>query len=91
MDKISANEVSYPCLPAQIKIKQVLLGTDSQGHMGGEHIGAASSWNAPKLICLAQWLHRSAYCYGGNGNPDSSQTRANLIFGTYEANTEMVR
>ncbi|KAF4339604.1 ABC transporter G family member 18 [Fusarium beomiforme] len=40
-----------------------------------------------------EWLHRSAYSYGGllDGNADSSQSRANLIFGTYECNTEMIR
>ncbi|KAF4440761.1 hypothetical protein F53441_12212 [Fusarium austroafricanum] len=46
----------------------------------------------------AEWLHRSAYSFGGLcnnerkfGNPDFSQTPGNLVFGTYESNTAMIR
>ncbi|KAI0861245.1 hypothetical protein F4860DRAFT_514016 [Xylaria cubensis] len=38
---------------------------------------------------VAEWLHRSAYSYGGletvKIHPDTSQTVENLMFGTYEA------
>ncbi|KDR78716.1 hypothetical protein GALMADRAFT_223966 [Galerina marginata CBS 339.88] len=42
----------------------------------------------------AEWLHRSAFSYGGLGVPaihSTSQTVNNLIFGTKEANTLMMR
>lgn len=47
-----------------------------------------------------QWLHRSAYSFGGlcekddfldPGNPDTAQKRSNLVLGTYAANTRMIR
>ncbi|QRW13456.1 ABC transporter G family member 18 [Ceratobasidium sp. AG-Ba] len=43
----------------------------------------------------AEWLHRSAFSYGGLGYADSklvsSQTAKNLIFGSVESNTFMIR
>ncbi|KAI0965324.1 hypothetical protein F4678DRAFT_337019 [Xylaria arbuscula] len=43
----------------------------------------------------AEWLHRSAYSFGGlgtqNPKPDSSQSVENLVFDTFEANTAMIR
>jgi len=46
-----------------------------------------------KILRAFEWLHRSAYSYGGlkSGGPDSSQTYQNLVFGTFEANTFMIR
>lgn len=49
-----------------------------------------------------QWLHRSAWSYGGLDSgpndedpdhlgPSSSQLLANLVIGTYETNTAMLR
>ncbi|KAJ6474786.1 hypothetical protein C8R45DRAFT_1102938 [Mycena sanguinolenta] len=41
----------------------------------------------------AEWLHRSAFSFGGLGTDDgyeSSQTRANLVLGISESNTYMV-
>ncbi|CUA71893.1 hypothetical protein RSOLAG22IIIB_09894 [Rhizoctonia solani] len=42
----------------------------------------------------AEWLHRSAFSFGGLGvgvRLDSSQTAKNMIFGSVEANTIMIR
>ncbi|PVF92097.1 hypothetical protein CPB86DRAFT_239611 [Serendipita vermifera] len=41
----------------------------------------------------AEWLHRSAFRLGGlnDSGPGSSQVRKNLIFGTSECNTHMMR
>jgi hypothetical protein len=41
-----------------------------------------------------QWLHRSAFHFGGldyGVNPKSSQAWENLVFGTKESNTDMIR
>ncbi|KAJ7776553.1 hypothetical protein DFH07DRAFT_980740 [Mycena maculata] len=46
------------------------------------------------LTTQSAWLHRSAFRFGGLGaNADiwSSQTRENLVFGTSECNTNMIR
>ena len=43
---------------------------------------------------LRQWLHRNAFHFGGLNdtvNLASSQTRENLVFGTGESNTHMIR
>ena len=43
---------------------------------------------------LLQWLHRNAFRYGGLGdsvNVATSQDPGNLIFGTKECNTHMIR
>ncbi|KAF8228134.1 hypothetical protein L208DRAFT_1293165 [Tricholoma matsutake] len=48
----------------------------------------------PKAKPVAEWLHRSAFRFGGLGdttNVASSQTPGNLIFGTKECNTHMIR
>ncbi|CAG9970430.1 unnamed protein product [Clonostachys byssicola] len=53
-------------------------------------------WGVHKARSV-EWLHRSAYSYGGildganNTNPDSSQCKENLVWGTYECNTAMIR
>ncbi|KIK65994.1 hypothetical protein GYMLUDRAFT_954339 [Collybiopsis luxurians FD-317 M1] len=42
----------------------------------------------------AEWLHRSAFHFAGLGNNvdlSSSQSRLNLVFGTGECNTDMIR
>ncbi|KAI1757941.1 hypothetical protein F4782DRAFT_544350 [Xylaria castorea] len=56
---------------------------------------AKKLWPNIKYTRVAEWLHRSAYSYGGLGidkvRPDSSQTVENLVFGTFEANTSMIR
>ncbi|PVF91963.1 hypothetical protein CPB86DRAFT_718410 [Serendipita vermifera] len=42
----------------------------------------------------AEWLHRSAFRFGGledKARPVSSQVRRNLVFGTSECNTHMIR
>ncbi|KAJ7785144.1 hypothetical protein DFH07DRAFT_763754 [Mycena maculata] len=50
-------------------------------------------WDEP--TGKAEWLHRSAYSYGGLGGesarPWTSQKTGNLIFGTKETNTMMLR
>ncbi|KAG8822238.1 hypothetical protein FRC17_009611 [Serendipita sp. 399] len=53
-------------------------------------------WNVRKGEKAAEWLHRSAWSYGGlyqNGkvDPQSSQDVRNLIIGTHETNTMMLR
>ncbi|PWN86836.1 hypothetical protein FA10DRAFT_269934 [Acaromyces ingoldii] len=41
---------------------------------------------------IAEWLHRSAFSYGGlKGTLASSQVQENLIFGSSETNTMMIR
>ncbi|KAL5605755.1 hypothetical protein FOVSG1_005902 [Fusarium oxysporum f. sp. vasinfectum] len=42
---------------------------------------------------VAEWLHRSAFSYGGldEGNVDSSQDAINLVLGTPDTNTVMMR
>ncbi|KAF5021543.1 hypothetical protein F66182_6425 [Fusarium sp. NRRL 66182] len=67
-----------------------------------------SAGSIAKQLCnfegarTAEWLHRSAYSFGGidvkgpngkdvHGGPDSSQEPGNLVFGTYECNTNMIR
>ncbi|KAH9934494.1 uncharacterized protein BXZ73DRAFT_100684 [Epithele typhae] len=43
---------------------------------------------------ISQWLHRVAFRFGGLGddiNPFSSQNKCNLVFGTKECNTHMLR
>ncbi|KAF8305445.1 hypothetical protein DL93DRAFT_2089546 [Clavulina sp. PMI_390] len=41
---------------------------------------------------MAEWLHRSAWSFGGvTTDPGSSQTQENLIFGTVQCNTAMIR
>ncbi|PVF90898.1 hypothetical protein CPB86DRAFT_803222, partial [Serendipita vermifera] len=44
-------------------------------------------------VSATDWLHRSAFRFGGltNEGPGSSQVRKNLIFGTSECNTHMMR
>lgn len=44
-------------------------------------------------LWVMQWLHRSAFSFGGLGSKDykSSQDTTNLVFGTSESNTEMIR
>ncbi|OCH87437.1 hypothetical protein OBBRIDRAFT_155690 [Obba rivulosa] len=52
-----------------------------------------------KVPIVAEWLHRSAFSFGGLGFPgdwevldaQSSQHGKNLVFGTSEANTHMLR
>ncbi len=44
-----------------------------------------------QLTVGVEWLHRSAYSFGGGGKPDSAQVPENLVFGTFETNTEMIR
>ncbi|KIM40635.1 hypothetical protein M413DRAFT_28428 [Hebeloma cylindrosporum] len=41
----------------------------------------------------AEWLHRSAFSFGGisGRGPKSSQVRENLVLGTKETNTKMIR
>ncbi|KAJ7364477.1 hypothetical protein DFH08DRAFT_930390 [Mycena albidolilacea] len=42
----------------------------------------------------AEWLHRSAYAYGGLEEPvslSSSNDPGNLVFGSWECNTDMIR
>ncbi|KAG8822237.1 hypothetical protein FRC17_009610 [Serendipita sp. 399] len=53
-------------------------------------------WNVKKGEKAAEWLHRSAWSYGGlynNGkvDPQSSQVMRNLVIGTHETNTMMIR
>ncbi|KAG8810485.1 hypothetical protein FRC17_002918 [Serendipita sp. 399] len=53
-------------------------------------------WNIEKGEKAAEWLHRSAWSYGGlydNGkvDPQSSQVMRNLVIGTHETNTMMIR
>ncbi|KAI9655263.1 MAG: hypothetical protein M1829_000676 [Trizodia sp. TS-e1964] len=63
--------------------------------MGG--ISAAEAaveiWGGISPPRTFEWLHRSAYSYGGieDGSPDSSQTPGNIVLGTYGANTSMIR
>ncbi|KAI0553267.1 hypothetical protein F4679DRAFT_600209 [Xylaria curta] len=56
---------------------------------------ARKMWPDINRTRIAEWLHRSAYSYGGIGtvktHPDTSQTVENLVFGTFEANTSMIR
>ncbi|TBU39054.1 hypothetical protein BD309DRAFT_970509 [Dichomitus squalens] len=62
--------------------------TDLAKEMWGK--GAVSSGSPAD----AEWLHRNAFHFGGMGdgvNLASSQTRENLIFGTGESNTHMIR
>jgi hypothetical protein len=42
---------------------------------------------------VGQWLHRSAFSFGGisGRGPQSSQVRGNLVLGTKETNTKMIR
>ncbi|SCV42161.1 uncharacterized protein FFB14_07650 [Fusarium fujikuroi] len=42
---------------------------------------------------VAEWLHRSAFSYGGfvDGKPNNSQTANNLVLGTPDTNTVMMR
>ncbi|KAF4437590.1 hypothetical protein FACUT_5522 [Fusarium acutatum] len=42
---------------------------------------------------VAEWLHRSAFSYGGHvdGIPNNSQTANNLVLGTPDTNTVMMR
>ncbi|KAF5701765.1 hypothetical protein FGLOB1_10000 [Fusarium globosum] len=42
---------------------------------------------------VAEWLHRSAFSYGGliQGDPNSSQVPNNLVLGTPDTNTVMMR
>ncbi|KAF5625565.1 hypothetical protein F25303_11297 [Fusarium sp. NRRL 25303] len=42
---------------------------------------------------VAEWLHRSAFSYGGliQGEPNSSQVANNLVLGTPDTNTVMMR
>ncbi|PVF92098.1 hypothetical protein CPB86DRAFT_844605 [Serendipita vermifera] len=73
---------------------------DQKGVMGGTSATeiAESLWgikDPPKMRpTSAEWLHRSAFRFGGledEGKPNSSQVRRNLIFGTSECNTHMIR
>ncbi|KAG8756165.1 hypothetical protein FRC14_003306 [Serendipita sp. 396] len=59
----------------------------------------ATWWKLQPKEKAAEWLHRSAWSYGGLHNseqsekvdPQSSQVMSNLIIGTHEANTMMIR
>ncbi|KAG8838088.1 hypothetical protein FRC18_006399 [Serendipita sp. 400] len=53
-------------------------------------------WSVPDGDKVAEWLHRSAWSYGGLAtggkmDPQTSQTMSNLIIGTHETNTMMIR
>ncbi|KAH9934541.1 uncharacterized protein BXZ73DRAFT_100731 [Epithele typhae] len=57
---------------------------------------AGMLWGGPgrDMKGTAEWLHRSAFRFGGLGdaiNPFSSQNKSNLVFGTKECNTHMIR
>ncbi|KAJ7717476.1 hypothetical protein B0H16DRAFT_1476090 [Mycena metata] len=76
--------------------------TSQQRVMGGSAtvVAEAFGWKDAKnkndnAMGKAEWLHRSAYSYGGLGTgvvmPSSSQDPGNLIFGTKETNTLMLR
>ncbi|KAK7045793.1 hypothetical protein VNI00_007195 [Paramarasmius palmivorus] len=66
--------------------------------MGGNSAAdiAAELWqmNPADTKRQAEWLHRCAYSFGGltnQGDPDTAQVAENLVFGTAEANTTMLR
>ncbi|KAJ7233678.1 hypothetical protein C8J57DRAFT_1729399 [Mycena rebaudengoi] len=55
---------------------------------------AKSTLDPKRRPADAEWLHRSAFHYAGLGsnvNLASSQNRLNLVFGTGECNTDMIR
>ncbi|KAG8814484.1 hypothetical protein FRC19_001709 [Serendipita sp. 401] len=59
-------------------------------------VGAWWNGDGPKEDKVAEWLHRSAWSYGGLAtggkmDPQTSQTMSNLIIGTHETNTMMIR
>ncbi|RPD59113.1 hypothetical protein L226DRAFT_510190 [Lentinus tigrinus ALCF2SS1-7] len=54
----------------------------------------ANTLDADRKPSDAEWLHRSAFHFGGLGDKadyGTSQCRANLVFGTGECNTDMIR
>ncbi|KAK7047919.1 hypothetical protein VNI00_006247 [Paramarasmius palmivorus] len=72
------------------------------GRGGGQNavMGGASAKEVAKDMLKVdvpdfEWLHRCAFSYGGlkgkDTDPDSAQVPDNLVLGTYEANTTMMR
>ncbi|KAG8775918.1 hypothetical protein FRC12_001190 [Ceratobasidium sp. 428] len=63
-----------------------IMGSKSANQLGKEWW---KSGDVPKVV--AEWLHRSAYSLGPlNGNSDF-QSPDNIVFGTFEANSDMTR
>jgi len=55
---------------------------------------AIYAWKQASFKFGAEWLHRSAYSYGGlntAAKPNSSQVMENLVLGSEETNTRMLR
>ncbi|CUA73143.1 hypothetical protein RSOLAG22IIIB_10581 [Rhizoctonia solani] len=85
-------------------IKGIPRGTSQKtvmyGHSASE-VAKVFGWDREErpagMKHRAEWLHRSAFSFGGLGvrklmtRPDSSQQVKNLIFGSVEANTTMIR
>ncbi|PVF91964.1 hypothetical protein CPB86DRAFT_718414 [Serendipita vermifera] len=89
-------EINYQKMAAVAGTKR---DPDQKTVMGGVSATdiAKSLWNEDERkhgVMPAEWLHRSAFRFGGledKGNPVSSQVWRNLIFGTSECNTHMIR
>ncbi|KAG8842596.1 hypothetical protein FRB91_004082 [Serendipita sp. 411] len=79
-------------------VKSYKRTPDQIGAMGGISPNdlVRKWWKLGQKEKAAEWLHRSAWSYGGlyDGgklNPQSSQVMSNLVIGTHEANTLMIR
>ncbi|KAG8818865.1 hypothetical protein FRC19_010266 [Serendipita sp. 401] len=79
-------------------VKNYKRNPDQVGAMGGLSPNdlVRKWWGMGEKELGAEWLHRSAWSYGGLASsggfdPQSSQVMSNLIIGTHEANTMMLR
>ncbi|KAG8735240.1 hypothetical protein FRC10_010828 [Ceratobasidium sp. 414] len=63
-----------------------IMGSKSANQLGKEWWG---NGEGPKVV--AEWLHRSAYSLGPLGRSSDFQSPDNIVFGTFEANSDMTR
>ncbi|KAG8867018.1 hypothetical protein FRB98_004413, partial [Tulasnella sp. 332] len=73
---------------------QNVLMKKSATELGASFFENMQNARAPDGFWPFEWLHRSAFRFGGLGdsdNPGTSQVRSNLVLGTSQANTLMLR
>ncbi|KAK6499542.1 hypothetical protein TWF506_004171 [Arthrobotrys conoides] len=86
-------------ITAAAKIPRCQSQNEVMGGVGAPAVAVQLGWAVKGARRTAEWLHRSAYSFGGpdtvqgvgGAHPDDSQDTSNLVFGTYETNTEMIR
>ncbi|KDQ14969.1 hypothetical protein BOTBODRAFT_65905 [Botryobasidium botryosum FD-172 SS1] len=82
---------------AKVKEARRYTGTRNQNAVMNDRPAAEIAkilWNKPVEKLAVEWLHRSAFSFGGLGDssrPLAAQVPKNLVFGTYETNTQMIR